>query len=348
MSTSTAPRPWPWPTPSCRRPRACLAAPASAARTAATVPPCPVPERSRIPSRPSRCWSSCAPTAARRCSRARSTAPASGWSGTRTAIVAQVDPSQLTLAVRPARRRLSPGPCSTGRGSSRLPARDQRRAGPRSRPRRRRQPARPRRPAHPRQALQQDRRRPAARRHGAQARGQRAGARLAEAGRAARRQTHPQARRLARHPARRTRAGTWETPLDIIGAPELVGWPTLTADCLPAPLYRYVMAEAARLNVDPCPLAGARHRRVLDLDLRQLHRQAEAARPLHATGPRLGVRGQERRRPRHRDAQFGRLAAQGAQRRAAQGMGGGARRMGSTAGDEEGQDRPGADSTSGS
>ena len=45
-------------------------------------------------------------------------------------------------------------------------------------------------------------------------------------------------------------------PLDIIGAPELVGWPTLTADCLPEPLYRYVMAEADRLNVDPCPLAG--------------------------------------------------------------------------------------------
>ena len=48
----------------------------------------------------------------------------------------------------------------------------------------------------------------------------------------------------------------WPEPLDIIGAPDLVGWPTLTADCLPAPLYRYVTAEAARLNVDPCPLAG--------------------------------------------------------------------------------------------
>ena len=48
----------------------------------------------------------------------------------------------------------------------------------------------------------------------------------------------------------------WLEPLDIIGAPELVGWPTLTPDCLPEPLYRYVMAEAERLNVDPCPLAG--------------------------------------------------------------------------------------------
>ena len=45
-------------------------------------------------------------------------------------------------------------------------------------------------------------------------------------------------------------------PLDIIGAPELVGWPTLTADCLPASIYRYVMAEARRMNVDPCPLAA--------------------------------------------------------------------------------------------
>lgn len=47
----------------------------------------------------------------------------------------------------------------------------------------------------------------------------------------------------------------WPDPLDILGAPELVGWPELTADCLPDPLYRYVMVEAERLNVDPCPLA---------------------------------------------------------------------------------------------
>jgi hypothetical protein len=44
-------------------------------------------------------------------------------------------------------------------------------------------------------------------------------------------------------------------PLDILGASELTGYPELTADCLPAPLLRYVMAEAERLNVDPCPLA---------------------------------------------------------------------------------------------
>lgn len=45
-------------------------------------------------------------------------------------------------------------------------------------------------------------------------------------------------------------------PLDILGAPELTGWPELTPDCLPAPLYRYVMAEAERLNVDPAPLSA--------------------------------------------------------------------------------------------
>ena len=51
-------------------------------------------------------------------------------------------------------------------------------------------------------------------------------------------------------------ADAWPEPLDIIGAPELVGWPELTGECLPEPLYRYVMAEAQRLNVDPCPLAA--------------------------------------------------------------------------------------------
>lgn len=48
----------------------------------------------------------------------------------------------------------------------------------------------------------------------------------------------------------------WIEPLDIIGAPELFGWPSLTSDCLPDPLYRCVTAEAERLNVDPCPLAA--------------------------------------------------------------------------------------------
>jgi hypothetical protein len=48
----------------------------------------------------------------------------------------------------------------------------------------------------------------------------------------------------------------WPEPLDVIGAPELVGYPELPAECLPVPLHRYVVAEAERLNVDPCPLAG--------------------------------------------------------------------------------------------
>jgi 5S rRNA maturation endonuclease (ribonuclease M5) len=38
-------------------------------------------------------------------------------------------------------------------------------------------------------------------------------------------------------------------PIDIIGAPELVGWPELTVKCLPEPLHRSFMAEAERLNV---------------------------------------------------------------------------------------------------
>jgi hypothetical protein len=48
----------------------------------------------------------------------------------------------------------------------------------------------------------------------------------------------------------------WAEPVDIIGAPELVGWPELTPDCLPAPLYNYVMDEAERLDVDPCALSA--------------------------------------------------------------------------------------------
>jgi hypothetical protein len=35
----------------------------------------------------------------------------------------------------------------------------------------------------------------------------------------------------------------------------LRGWPDLSPDCLPMPLNRYVLSEAERLNVDPCPLA---------------------------------------------------------------------------------------------
>jgi hypothetical protein len=53
-------------------------------------------------------------------------------------------------------------------------------------------------------------------------------------------------------------AGTtaWAEPVDIIGAPELVGWPELTPECLPMPLYRYVTSESERLNVDPCAFAA--------------------------------------------------------------------------------------------
>lgn len=48
----------------------------------------------------------------------------------------------------------------------------------------------------------------------------------------------------------------WGEPIDIIGAPELVGWPELSTDCLPLSLYSYAMAEAERLSVDPCALAA--------------------------------------------------------------------------------------------
>jgi hypothetical protein len=48
----------------------------------------------------------------------------------------------------------------------------------------------------------------------------------------------------------------WGEPVDIIGAPEMVGWPELTPDCLPAPLYAYIKSEAGRLNVDPCAISA--------------------------------------------------------------------------------------------
>ena len=48
---------------------------------------------------------------------------------------------------------------------------------------------------------------------------------------------------------RRRRSRCLAEPLDIIGAPELVGWPELTPECMPEPLYRYVVAEAEQLNV---------------------------------------------------------------------------------------------------
>jgi hypothetical protein len=47
----------------------------------------------------------------------------------------------------------------------------------------------------------------------------------------------------------------WAEPVDLIGAPEMVGWPELTSYCLPVPIHRYVVGEAERLNVDPCALA---------------------------------------------------------------------------------------------
>ena len=73
---------------------------------------------------------------------------------------------------------------------------------------------------------------------------------------AAERQQQPEFETAAETAARLAKKAEWLAPLDIIGAPELVGWPTLTEDCLPEPLYRYVMVEAERLNVDPCPLAA--------------------------------------------------------------------------------------------
>jgi Protein of unknown function (DUF3987) len=48
----------------------------------------------------------------------------------------------------------------------------------------------------------------------------------------------------------------WIEPIDIIGAPEMVGWPELTPDCLPAPLYSYVKSESDRLGVDPCAISA--------------------------------------------------------------------------------------------
>ena len=49
---------------------------------------------------------------------------------------------------------------------------------------------------------------------------------------------------------------SWPEPVDVLGAPELTGWPELTSECLPAPLYDFVTAEAERMNVDPCALAA--------------------------------------------------------------------------------------------
>jgi Protein of unknown function (DUF3987) len=51
-------------------------------------------------------------------------------------------------------------------------------------------------------------------------------------------------------------ATSWPEPVDIIGAPEMVGWPDLTRDCLPALLYTYLTSEAERLNVDACALSA--------------------------------------------------------------------------------------------
>jgi hypothetical protein len=43
----------------------------------------------------------------------------------------------------------------------------------------------------------------------------------------------------------------WAEPIDIIGDSGIVGWPELTAGSVPAPLLRYSIAEAERLNIDP-------------------------------------------------------------------------------------------------
>lgn len=58
--------------------------------------------------------------------------------------------------------------------------------------------------------------------------------------------------------ARAAEAGArdWPEPVDIIGDPALVGWPELTPECVPAPIYEFAAAEAIRLNVDPVPIAA--------------------------------------------------------------------------------------------
>jgi hypothetical protein len=60
---------------------------------------------------------------------------------------------------------------------------------------------------------------------------------------------------FAEHMKERAGQQGWPEPLDILGAPELTGWPELTPDCPPEPLYRYLNAEAQRINADPCAVA---------------------------------------------------------------------------------------------
>jgi hypothetical protein len=60
---------------------------------------------------------------------------------------------------------------------------------------------------------------------------------------------------FAEHMKGRATQQGWPEPLDILGSPELVGWPELTPDYLPEPLYRYVMSQAERINADPCAIA---------------------------------------------------------------------------------------------
>lgn len=49
--------------------------------------------------------------------------------------------------------------------------------------------------------------------------------------------------------------GGFDEPLDILGNAEIAGYPELSLDCLPKPIYRYAMAEGKRLNADPVPIA---------------------------------------------------------------------------------------------
>jgi hypothetical protein len=95
-------------------------------------------------------------------------------------------------------------------------------------------------------------------------------------------------------------ATSWPEPVDIIGAPEMVGWPDLTRDCLPALLYTYVTSEAERLNVDVCAVRSRVGGGLLGLQ-RRMAREAEASRLLDTAAPPMGLRGQGCWPAGHRD-----------------------------------------------
>ncbi len=45
-------------------------------------------------------------------------------------------------------------------------------------------------------------------------------------------------------------------PLDIFGDPDLTGWPELTANCLPDPIFDYAICEGERIGADPVVVAA--------------------------------------------------------------------------------------------